>query len=151
MGKKIELSYVPDDGSNYKKELSELDDLLENEKNDISDYGRQIDEITPHLDKIDVITSMCSGIMTGIIDAIFVGPLVQPGTAKPIKGVPTHLKQGELNNIVNNGFDKLVKKFAELTTNWDGKGDIESAKRALENHFKVSFDDNGIGGICRKM
>lgn len=148
---RIELSCIPDDSSHYKDELSELDDLLNNEKNKISDYSKKIDEMTPHLDKIDVITSMCSGFITGIIDAIFVGPLMQPGTAKIIKGVSSHLKQGKLNNTVNNGFDSIVKKFAELTTNWDGNGDIKSAKRALENHFKVSFDDNGIGGISKNV
>lgn len=126
----LEVEIVsPVDDENYstvEKEIQdsllELDLLLEETEDLLSEKSSQIDKYTSKADKLDIILAMCSGILSGIIDSVFVGEF-------------------SLENANNWGNDK-VEKFVLNIAKSKGykKDDLSGAIAHLENNYGLASD-----------
>ncbi len=112
-------------------------------------YGKAMDEITylqeelrrnNQLDGYDLSFAAFSGVVTGLIDALFVG---QPYSPKKDEIVTS-----KAQSVCDGFVDKIVTKFAEWN-GWKGpsKGSnpLKSAISFLERKFKVNYDQTSYG------
>lgn len=124
------------EGSNF---LCSIEDALEEAKEELIVLNETIDsikELKPQCDKLDYILAASSGTLCGLIDIFFVGA---PG-------------QSSLGNVTDKWIADKVKGFAKLF-HPDHKDfdNLPSAIRFLENKFKVSYDQVGIGDAGREI
>ncbi len=90
----------------------------------IKDLNTEINFLIPDLDNLDYIVAIASGLISGLIDELFVGKF--------------DLKRGE--KIASAQVDNFVIKIAKL--NGHKKEDIASAIKFLENKFPLPADAN---------
>lgn len=115
--------------------LSNIEDALSQAKLDIQILNETIDSVDtlkPDCDKIDYALSACSGALCGILDIFLVG---KPGNSP-------------LGNITDKWFKNRTCDFAKLC-GWKGakedKNPVKSAIDYLERHYKVPYDQRGLG------
>lgn len=91
-----------------------------------------VNVLKPECDKIDYILSASSGALCGIMDIFLIG---KPG-------------ESPLGNITDTWFANRTQDFAKIC-GWKGPRDnsdpLNSAICFLEKHFKVPYDQRGIG------
>lgn len=115
-----------------------VDSRLDEIEAKISDLDISIDNLTNHADKLDYTIAIASGILTGIIDAIFVGT--------------TNFNIAfDINNqrsIVHNDFNNLIEEVAHKC-GYNGENRLPGSINKLEKSFKVAQDNvwkgKGIG------
>ncbi|UNH31392.1 hypothetical protein [Moellerella wisconsensis] len=112
-------------------------------------YEEALNEITylqeelkrnKQLDGYDLSFAAFSGVMTGLIDVLFVG---QPYSPKK-----NEIVTSKAQSVCDGFVDKTVTKFAELC-GWDGPSKnsdpLKSAISYLERKFKVNYDQTSYG------
>lgn len=130
------------------EELKEIKDIIDNQ------YGLK----DLNLDKYDYMFASLSGILCGLIDVFFIGePLkAKKRRMREMKGANStdlaKLQDSKLNQKVHDGFDSIVKKFADFIYEYDKKhGNLVKNKNKkftsvsgaigyLEERFKVNYD-----------
>lgn len=117
--------------------LSTIANALEPATIEIQTFQETIDSVQalkPQCDKWDYILSACSGALCGVIDIFFVG---KPG-------------ESPFGNITDEWFENRTMDFAKLS-GWkgakDGVNPLTSAISYLERHYKVPYDQRGLGDV----
>ena len=107
------------------KELSLLDETIEENKESIKN-------LQPQCDKLDYTLAACLGALCGVMDVFLVG---KPG-------------ESPLGDITDKWFENRTIDFAKLT-GWkkssDNGDDLSSAIAFLEKKFKIPYDQRGAG------
>lgn len=109
--------------SHIAKEINDIDEALAASKLTIDEINKDIDRLTSHADGFDNIIAVSSGIITGLIDAFFVGEF-NLAEAK-----------ADSHKYVN----KFIEKYANLR-GYEGKG-LSGAISFLEDKFPVEQDN----------
>ncbi|GEP79654.1 hypothetical protein I6J04_06755 [Staphylococcus carnosus] len=127
------------------EELKEIEDIIDNQ------YGLK----DLKLDKYDYMYASLSGILCGLIDVFIIGePLkAKKRRFREIKGKNiNNLQDSTLNQKVQQGFDSIVKKFADFIYEYDKKhgnlvknktkkfDSVSGAIGYLEERFSVNYD-----------
>lgn len=134
----IEYSFVNETSDNPKrleidKNLNEIKESLASNNEKIDELNFEIDKLTNKADKIDNTVAVCSGVLAGIVDSLWVGEF--------------KFERGKAwsNETVNNFVLKTAKRKGY-------KGErLNGAIKFLENKFKIPSDNiwkgikNGIG------
>ena len=125
----FEFSYSSDNNTrdireDIQDELFDIDEKLASNYEKIDDLDIEINKLTNHSDQLDNIIAVCSGVLAGIIDSLWVGEF-------------------SLERGTDWGYEKsnsFVKKIAK----WQGyKGDdLQGAIRHLEKKFPFASDSN---------
>ena len=68
-----ELSQDEDFVSAFDEEMADIDGRLKKIEKKISRYDETVDRLTNHADKVDYIVAASCGLLTGLIDAFFIG------------------------------------------------------------------------------
>lgn len=115
--------------------LSTIEDALSQADLDIQNLNETIESVNalnPQCDKLDYALSASSGALCGILDIFLVG---KPG------GSP-------LGEITDKWFENRTCDFAKLC-GWkgakEGKDPVKSAIGYLEKHYKIPYDQRGLG------
>ena len=113
--------------------LASVSSALSAARSDVEMLDETINSIKalkPDCDKIDYALAASSGALCGIIDIFLVG------------------KPGEtfLGNITDDWFERRTCDFAKIC-GWQGndQNPVSSAISYLERHFKVPYDQTGLG------
>lgn len=115
---------------------SSISQALEDAELEIQTFDETINSIQrlkPECDKLDYILSASSGALCGIMDIFLVG---KPG-------------ESPLGDFTDKWFANRTNDFAKLC-GWKGEGE-RSAKRFLEEKFKVPYDQNGLGEATKDV
>lgn len=124
--------------SDHEAELEALRKRYQELEQKITDINGEIDKLTSKADKVDYVLASCSGVVSGLIDVLFVG---EPNASK-------------LQNWTDEKSEKLVVKFAKLN-GWDGgrggQGRPDRAIAFLENKYKVPYDSRGGGDVAQRL
>lgn len=120
---------------NHFSYLSNIEDALTQANLDVEVLNETIESVNalkPQCDKLDYALSACSGALCGLVDIFFVG---KPG-------------ESPLGNITDKWFENRTCDFAKLC-GWKGakeeKNPVKSAIGYLERHFKIPYDQRGMG------
>jgi len=105
------------------KEINSIDDVLAANQQTIYDINNDIDRLTNHADGFDNIIAVSSGILTGLIDAFFVGEF--------------NLSEAKADS--HKHVNKFIEKYAHLR-GYEGKG-LSGAINFLEDKFPVEQDN----------
>ncbi|WP_203641965.1 hypothetical protein [Levilactobacillus andaensis] len=120
----------------HQAELEPLMKSYQELEKKITDISGEIDKLTPKADKVDYVLASCSGIVSGLIDILFVGA---PNKSK-------------LQNWTDKQSGDIVVKFAKLN-GWDGGQDgayrEDRAIAFLEGKFKVPYDSRGTSDVAQ--
>lgn len=133
MSKNIFLE-IDDSPKGFEFDLNIQDALAQAqfETDQINESINSIQILKPECDKIDYSLAVSSGAICGMIDIFLVG---EPGNSN-------------LQGNTDNWFENKTKEFAKLC-GWPGDPNDPdsgaSAKRYLENKFKVNYDQRGAG------
>lgn len=109
-------------GEDYSLELRELDSLLAIKQEEMQKLDEKIDRLTCHADKWDYTVAVSSGLLTGLLDAFWVGDM-------------KHAQELSADKV-----DSFVKQVAKKKTGYSGDS-IEGSIRSLENDFKIPTDN----------
>lgn len=122
----VEYILEPIDDSNIEKNIQDrivfIDDLMTANEIQLNDVGQKIDNLTAKLSNFDCYLSVASGVLTGIIDSLFVGEF-------------------SLDRGTEWGKNK-VESFVKWVAKRQGyKGDgLSGAVSFLEGHNKIAAD-----------
>ena len=118
--------------SNIESEISAIDKMLAEKQQIIDDLNSEIDNITNHADGIDYAMAVTCGLITGIIDSIFVG---EWDFAKA---------KAKANQDINKKVIDFAKKNPEFQDYLDNKrksnSELENAIAFLEKKYKLPGD-----------
>ena len=136
----VELEIIP-----YKKtsddvlkesihnEIADIDNQLDKLRSDLEKENKDFDKLTNHADGFDYAVAVGSGVLCGLIDALFVGEF--------------NFNRGKINSYIQ--VNHFITKFAKLN---GYKGErLNEAIAFLENKFPVAQDsiyqgaDIGVG------
>lgn len=111
--------------------LSDVEASMQTNEGIIDRLDKDIDRLTNHSDGIDYSVAIGCGILTGLIDAFFVGEL------------DTTSFKGEAHKSVN----YFIEKYAKLRGYKDNGGGLKGAISFLEDKFPVDQDNvwKGLG------
>ncbi len=111
------------------KGIQEIDDLLIISQNRLKELNKDIDKFTSSADGLDCIVAICSGIIAGIVDSLWVGAFdFQSGKQWSNEKVNNFVmemakKQGYEGERLDDAIKFLEKKFPVPADNiWSGKG-----------------------------
>lgn len=109
---------------NIEEKFKEVENILGNNEEQLAKYNRDIDRLTNHSDGIDYMVAVGSGVLTAIIDSIWVGEF--------------NFERGK------EWGDEKVNSFVIKVAKWTGyEGDsLEGAIRSLENKYGLASDSN---------
>lgn len=106
-------------------------DLLEKNQERLANLDQEIDRLTSHADRIDIWVSVCSGMLCGVIDSLYVGELELSLSDK------TNFEdRSEASMKINNFIEKIAKQ-----TEYNGKGGLRGAISHLEDIAPVDQDN----------
>lgn len=137
MGKKdiyLDLN-INDDGFGF---ATSIDDALAQataELLTLNETSESIKELKPNCDKMDYILAASSGALCGMIDIFMVG---KPG-------------ESPLGDITDKWFADRTMDFAKLCHPDKHFGSLKSALKALEDKFKVPYDQTGLSDAGRAV
>ena len=115
MGDNIESEF----DSEIRTALADIDSSILDYENQLSDITSQIDFYTSHVDKLDIIVSTCSGILTATLDAIWKEIRLKNAFGGSSEGKDLlDLFNAEGSNVINDFIEKL--------------GDSENLQKAVE-------------------
>lgn len=116
---------VADDHFDFNTSIDEAIAEAKQETESLQETVSSLQALKPNCDKLDYALAASSGVLTGLIDAFFVG---KPGESK-------------LGNVVDDWFAKSIVLFARLY-GWEGGGrdPFVSALVYLQNKFRVPYD-----------
>ena len=103
----------------YSLELRELDSLLAIKQEEMQKLDEKIDRLTCHADKWDYTVAVSSGLLTGLLDAFWVGDM-------------KHAQELSADKV-----DSFVKQVAKKKTGYSGDN-VVGAMSKLETNFKNS-------------
>lgn len=106
------------------KSLSDIEVRIEANQNVINQLNQGIGRLTSHADGLDYTIAVASGLLTGMMDVLFVGEFDF-----------SELK-GESNRFVN----KFIEKYANRK-GYNGEGGLKGAIEFLEKKFPVDQDN----------
>ena len=115
----------------------EIDSRLEQLNDRLDNLNTEIDRLTSHITKIDRYVSIASGLVTGIIDILYVGEL-----KIDIENGVDFSSRSKGTESVN----RFIMEFAKKN-GWNGakspedKSKLASAKNLLEKKFKMGQDN----------
>lgn len=104
------------------RELQDIDEKLERTEKYIEKLNDEVERLTCHADGKDYLVAVVSGILAGMLDAIYVGEF-------------------SLDQANKWGSEKVEKFVIHVANNHGAKADnLESAVRYLEDHYKIAAD-----------
>ena len=120
------------DKSEIEESIAAIDSLLEEKRNTLAELNSEIDNLTSHADGIDYAMAVTCGLITGMIDSVFVGEWdFQNAKAKA-------------NENINKKVIDFAKKDPEFKNYLDNKrqsnSDLENAIEFLEKKYKLPGD-----------
>ena len=115
----------PEVDEDYAAELRELDELFAKRLEELQKLDEKIDRLTCHADKWDYTIAAASGLLTGLLDAFWVGDM-------------KHAQELSSDKV-----DSFVKKVAKKKTGYSGDS-IEGAMRSLERNENVKIPSDNI-------
>lgn len=111
--------------SDYSEEINEIDNRLEENESILNELENNILNITNDCDNIDYVISVCSGILAGILDSLWIGEFdLNRGT---------EWSSEKINSFVEN----VAKKKG-----YKGKNGLQGAIKFLEDQFGLASDSN---------
>ena len=119
-----------------------LDIKLNEIENQIADLDISIDKLTNHADKLDYTVAVASGILTGLVDAIFVGAL----------DWNIDFDINSQRNETHKDFNKIIEGLA-AKCGYTGEQGLKGSIGKLEDTFSVAQDNvwKGLGiGVTPK-
>lgn len=106
----------------YSSELRELDDLYAQRLKELQKLDDRIDRFTCHADKWDYTIAAASGLLTGLLDAFWVGDMKNA------------------QELSSDKIDGFVKKVAKKKTGYSGDS-VSGAINSLEKNYKIPSDN----------
>lgn len=138
--------------SDFDQEQAEIERIIEQKKTEIGTLDQKIDRLTNHADKVDYIVAASCGLLTGLIDAFFIGDATnaQELGKKPVNDFVEHFarKNGYTGDRGLKGcIDFLEGKFALPSDNsWKGMGKrISASSHHLDDY---AHHPTLVGMIC---
>lgn len=114
-------------------QIQDLDGQISATQNRIDELNAEIDRLTNHADGVDYMVAVASGVITGLVDALFVGELDINGATEAVdKKVADKLK----NQVLNENIDETIKKAKEKAKE---KGRILSEEKIEKIKEKVTY------------
>ena len=107
-----------------------LDIKLNEIENQIADLDISIDKLTNHADKLDYTVAVASGILTGLVDAIFVGAL----------DWNIDFDINSQRNETHKDFNKIIEGLA-AKCGYTGEQGLKGSIGKLEDTFSVAQDN----------
>jgi hypothetical protein len=108
--------------------MQEIQERLDESNEKLAKYDKTIDRLTNHADKVDYIVAASCGLLTGLVDAFFIGDAQHARSlgSKPVNSFVEHFarKNGYTGEAGLAGSIKFLEgKFKSPTDNiWSGKG-----------------------------
>ena len=123
------------------KPTDEVDARLDEIEGKIADLDITIDKLTNHADKFDYTVAVASGILTGLVDAIFVGTL----------DWNIDFDINSQRNETHKDFNKIIEDVA-AKCGYTGEQRLKGSIGKLEDTFSVAQDNVWKGlGIGEKV
>ena len=116
--------------SDFEQELLDLEQRIEKDKEKIGKLDRKIDRLTNHADKVDYIVAASCGLLTGLIDAFFIGDAAQA------------------QDLGKKPINEFVEHFARKQ-GYEGDNGLKGCIDFLEGKFKIPSDDIWKGAKIR--
>ncbi len=117
------------------KELQSVDEQLQQCNARVDILNKQIDRLTNHADGLDYIIAVASGILTGLIDSVFVEEMdIKSSTEEAEKKIAEKVKEKALkekqDDTVKKAIEGAKKKGRKLS-----KEEIEEIKKRVRTEF----------------
>ncbi len=109
--------------------ISELDERMSDLQKKVDEYNIEIDRLTNHADKVDLIVAVSSGVLTGLIDVFFVGEFDFAGSREKVGEKFDEIVQKNANKLR----EKEVKQKADEA--------IKKAQQAAKEKGKTLSDE----------
>lgn len=106
----------------YTSELRELDEFFAKRLDELQELDEKIDRLTCHADKWDYTIAAASGLLTGLLDAFWVGDMKNA------------------QELSSDKIDGFVKKVAQKKTGYSGDS-VSGAINSLEENYKIPSDN----------
>lgn len=124
------------------KGISEIDEKLNAIADRVAELNGEIDSLTNHADGIDYAVAVASGILTGLIDSIFVGEIdIKSATEETEKKIADKVKEKALKEkqeeVIKKAVEGAKKKGKKLS-----KEQIDGIKESVKKKF--NSDPNHI-------
>lgn len=116
--------------------IQDIDDKMASLQERIDFLNKDIDRLTNHADGVDYLIAISSGIISGLLDAFFVGELGLFEDADDIAKEKFQKAKGEAHKDVN----KFIEKYAKLK-GYKGDGGLKGSIEYLEQKFPVAQDN----------
>lgn len=128
----VEYSIISSTGENIVKQkamiqecLMDIDSRILNAQNIIDEYNKDIDKLTNHVDGLDNLIAVSSGVLCGLIDSFFVGEFNF-----------TELKANAYKHV-----NKFIEAYAKKN-GYNGERRLKGAIEFLEGKFPVDQDNS---------
>ncbi len=106
----------------YSDELRQLDELYAKKLEELQEFDEKIDRLTCHADKWDYTIAAASGLLTGLLDAFWVGDMKNA------------------QELSSDKIDGFVKEVAQKKTGYSGDS-VSGAINSLEENYKIPSDN----------
>ncbi len=122
----LHIEAYPDNGTNFKKyDFVQIEDIIAKNQSKIDSLNFEIDCLTNHADKVDYAMAIGSGVLTGLLDAFWVGEF------------NFDAYKANAHKHVN----QFIEKYAKIRGYKDNGKGLKGAIEFLEKKFPVAQDN----------
>lgn len=106
----VDISETDEKRKYIYSQIQDLDGQIAVTQNRIDELNAEIDKLTNHADGVDYMVAVVSGVITGFVDALFVGELDINGATEAVdKKVADKLK----NQVLNEKIEETINNAKE--------------------------------------
>ena len=131
----VDISETDEKRKYIYSQIQDLDGQIAVTQNRIDELNAEIDKLTNHADGVDYMVAVVSGVITGFVDALFVGELDINGATEAVdKKVADKLKNQVLNEKIEETINN-AKENAKIKGRVFSEEEIAKIKENVTNKF----------------